>query len=365
MSKITPTFNNVVRDFSLSTYDIKGGDLADAERSLIVHLTNSKVEVQTQPTADGTGTYTVTLPRVDFRVNIAVRTSLSTNNGQGVSLDGENFFAIGGTTLTMLSDGQKIVVTLCSASGTTLQTIEIVDTDIIYGYKGIVFYVKGIRYTSVYLSSMVGMDYYNYMMPFDTLSAMQQNVQLAKSVGDELLFYQLQTYNASTVGSDWQRLKLYVSSKLAKDVNADVDSLIDAFCDAYFGTAASEMKQLLATERTDLYNNRNASGKEDWYGLTNGSALLLNKKCFTLSALKGYMATIDSAKAKVQTAYENGNLTALERDKLIANIDIESLTFRYMLISLHGDTTYDESLDAFKTFAHSLGVVALGENVAN
>ncbi len=749
LSKITPTFNNVVRDFSLSTYDIKGGDLADAERSLIVHLTNSKVEVQTQPTADGTGTYTVTLPRVDFRVNIAVRTSLSTNNGQGVSLDGENFFAIGGTTLTMLSDGQKIVVTLCSASGTTLQTIEIVDTDIIYGYKGIVFYVKGIRYTSVYLSSMVGMDvstteqtsqqlqlnqkslkdvatyaivydyddtdmdlvandladllgeasglcynvfgtydgsivkpnshyivlggdlakqnglqnfdltqtngynikqnytnlyvysptrygtikgvygllaelanfefftadtytfdssstltvasgytcavnydfnysvagtaesaynklyayrlgmladwyafsgageqaksnvhnyldilpyatygetypqwyeyksdaktyvlnldatdsvmvgvvtdslknqveklpkqrifvfgqadtqygpdvadylefvnavtknvdeylqttnsdrqiivamlayngtfvppengtfyvgtnakvavmfapvggrhntpytesnnkqkntsagtfdtetiakrlnewaslpgatvlcwlygtdYYNYMMPFDTLSAMQQNVQLAKSVGDELLFYQLQTYNASTVGSDWQRLKLYVSSKLAKDVNADVDSLIDAFCDAYFGTAASEMKQLLATERTDLYNNRNASGNEDWYGLTNGSALLLNKKCFTLSALKGYMATIDSAKAKVQTAYENGNLTALERDKLIANIDIESLTFRYMLISLHGDTTYDESLDAFKTFAHSLGVVALGENVAN
>ena len=125
------------------------------------------------------------------------------------------------------------------------------------------------------------------------------------------------------------------------------------------------MKQLLATERADLYKKRNASGNSDWYGLVNGSALLLNKKCFPLTTVNGYMKTIDSAKAKVEAAYENGSLTAMERDKLTERIDIESLTFRYILISLHGYTKYDKSVEDFKAYARSLGVVALGETIAN
>ena len=215
------------------------------------------------------------------------------------------------------------------------------------------------------LSWLYGTDYFNYMMPFDTLSAMQANVRLAKAAGNELLFYQLQTYGGSTVGSDWQRLKLYVASKLAKNANADVDGLIDDFCNAYFGVAASEMKQLLATERADLYKKRNASGNADWYGLINGSELLFNKKCFPLATVNGYMKRIDNAKAKVQAACTNGDITVAERDRLLARIDIESLTFRYILVSVHGYTRYDKSIDTFKAFARSLGVVALGETVAN
>lgn len=215
------------------------------------------------------------------------------------------------------------------------------------------------------LSWLYGTDYFNYMMPFDTLSAMQANVRLARSAGDELLFYQLQTYGGTTVGSDWQRLKLYVASKLAKNANASVDGLIDDFCNAYFGVAAGEMKQLLATERNDLYKNRNASGNGDWYGLINGSELLFNKKCFPLAMVNGYMKRIDNAKAKVQSACANGDITATERDRLLARIDIESLTFRYIIVSVHGYTRYDKSIDSFKAFARSLGVVALGETVAN
>lgn len=754
LSKIIPTYDVVVRDLSLSTYDTKGYDLADSTRSLVVRVVTSgsysgTLEVQTQPMSGGSGVYTIALPRIDFRTNIAVRTSLSTNNAQGVSLFDGGYVAANGVTLTMLSDGVKLVASLSDENSSTLQEVEFTDSNVICGVSGITLYVQGIRYTSMYLSSMVGMDtsaveaasqqlqlgqtmaensatysvvydyadedmqivatdlanllgkvnglsynvfgtyggsvvkqnshyivlggnlaeqnglgffdltqtngynvkqnytnlyvysrtaygtikgvygllsqladfefftadtytfdnsspltvaknyayatnydfnysvagtaeaaynklyayrlgmqsdwlafsgagvnvssnvhnhldilpyeiygaahpqwyeyksdvgtyvldfdatdsvmvgvvadslkqvlaarpkqeifvfgqadtqygpnvadylafvnavtaevdlylqtnepnrqiivamlayngtfvppqngsffvgtnakvavmfapvggrhntaydssdnkqkntstgefdsktiaerlnewsalpgatvlswlygtdYFNYMMPFDTLSAMQTNVKLAKAAGNELLFYQLQTYNATTVGSDWQRLKLYVASKLAKNANADVDELIDAFCNAYFGVAASDMKQLLATERNDLYRNRNASGNSDWYGLVNGSALLLNKKCFPLATVNGYMKTIDNAKAKVQTACANGDITVAERDKLLARIDIESLTFRYILVSLHGYTKYDESIDAFKAFARSLGVVALGETIAN
>lgn len=754
LSKIIPTYDVVVRDLSLSTYDTKGYDLADSTRSLFVRIVTSgsysgTLEVQTQPTSGGSGVYTIALPRIDFRTNIAVRTTLSTNNAQGVSLFEGGYVAANGVTLTMLSDGVKLVASLSDENSSTLQEVEFTDSNVICGVSGITLYVQGIRYTSMYLSSMVGMDtsaveaasqqlqlgqtmadtsatysvvydyadedmqvvatdlanllgkvnglsynvfgtyggsvvkpnshyivlggnlaeqnglgffdltqtngynvkqnytnlyvysrtaygtikgvygllsqladfefftadtytfdnsspltvaknyayatnydfnysvagtaeaaynklyayrlgmqsdwlafsgagvnvssnvhnhldilpyeiygaahpqwyeyksdvgtyvldfdatdsvmvgvvadslkqvlaakpkqeifvfgqadtqygpnvadylafvnavtaevdlylqtnepnrqiivamlayngtfvppqngtafvgkhakvavmfapvggrhntaydsidnkqkntstgafdsesiakrlnewselsgmtvlcwlygtdYFNYMMPFDTLSAMQTNVKLAKAAGNELLFYQLQTYNATTVGGDWQRLKLYVASKLAKNANADVDELIDAFCNAYFGVAASDMKQLLATERADLYKKRNASGNSDWYGLVNGSALLLNKKCFPLITVNGYMKTIDSAKAKVEAAYENGNLTATERDKLTERIDIESLTFRYILISLHGYTKYDKSVEDFKAYARSLGVVALGETIAN
>ena len=77
------------------------------------------------------------------------------------------------------------------------------------------------------------------------------------------------------------------------------------------------------------------------------------------------MKRIDNAKAKVQAACTNGDITVAERDRLLARIDIESLTFRYILVSVHGYTRYDKSIDTFKAFARSLGVVALGETVAN
>uniref|UniRef100_UPI004025BDD7 hypothetical protein n=1 Tax=Candidatus Fimenecus sp. TaxID=3022888 RepID=UPI004025BDD7 len=78
-----------------------------------------------------------------------------------------------------------------------------------------------------------------------------------------------------------------------------------------------------------------------------------------------YMKRIDNAKAKVQAACANGDIAVAERDRLLARIDIESLTFRYILVSVHGYTRYDKSIDTFKAFARSLGVVALGETVAN
>lgn len=754
LPKIIPTYDDVIRDFSLSTYDAQGYDLANSARNLFVRVVTSgsysgTLEVQTQPMLGSSGVYTIALPRIDFRTNIVVRTTLSTNNAQGVSLFDGGYVAANGTILTLLSDGTKVVAALSGVSGETLQTVELTDGNVICGASGVTLYVQGIQYTSMYLSSMVGMDisaageasqqlqlgqsvsdvtatysvvydyadedmkivasdlanlleevsglsynvfgtyggsvvkpgshyivlggnlagrnglqnfgltqtngynikqnhtnlyvysptsygtikgvygllsqladfeffaadtytfdnssaltvtsdyelavnfdfnysvagtaeaaynklyayrlgmisdwlafsgagvnvssnvhnyldilpyetygtahpqwytyksdvgtfvlnpdatdsvmvravvnslkqvlaakprqeifvfgqadtqygpnvadylafvnavttdvdlylqtnepdrqiivamlayngtfvppqngsffvgtnvkaavmfapvggkhnkaydssdnkqkntstgefdsetiaerlnewsalpgatvlswlygtdYFNYMMPFDTLSAMQANVRLARSAGNELLFYQLQTYGGTTVGSDWQRLKLYIASKLAKNADANVDGLIDYFCNAYFGVAASEMKQLLATERNDLYKNRNASGNADWYGLINGSALLFNKKCFPLATVNGYMKKIDNAKEKVQTACTNGDITVAERDRLLARIDIESLTFRYILVSVHGYTRYDKSIDSFKTFARSLGVVALGETVAN
>lgn len=752
--RITPTYDDIIRNFSLSTYDTQGYDLANPARNLFVRVVTSgsysgTLEVQTQPMSGGSGVYAIALPRIDYRTNIAVRTTLSTNNAQGVSLFDGGYVAANGTILTLLSDGTKVVAALSNDIGETLQTVELTDGNIICGANGVTLYVQGIQYTSMYLSSMVGMDisaeeaasqqlqlgqstsdnlasysvvydyadddmnivasdlanlleevsglfynvfgtyggsvvkpnshyivlggnlakrnglqnfgltqtngynikqkhtnlyvysptsygtikgvygllaqladfeffaadtytfdnssaltvmsdyelaanfdfnysvagtaeaaynklyayrlgmisdwlafsgagvnvgsnvhnyldilpyetygtahpqwytyksdagtyvlnpdatdsvmvgvvvnslkqvlaakpgqeifvfgqadtqygpnvadylafvnavtadvdvylqtnepnrqiivamlayngtfvppqngsffvgtnakaavmfapvggkhnkaydssdnkqkntstgefdsetiaerlnewsalpgatvlswlygtdYFNYMMPFDTLSAMQANVRLARSAGNELLFYQLQTYGGTTVGSDWQRLKLYVASKLAKNADASVDGLIDDFCNAYFGVAAGEMKQLLATERNDLYKNRNASGNADWYGLINGSELLFNKKCFPLATVNGYMKRIDNAKAKVQAACANGDITVAERDRLLARIDIESLTFRYILVSVHGYTRYDKSIDSFKAFARSLGVVALGETVAN
>lgn len=754
IARTIPTYEDVIRDLSASVYDMHAGDLADAERHLVVRAVTGgdyrgMAEIQTQPVRDGSGIYTLTLPRVDYRTCVAVRLTFRTNNARGISLENGNYVPVEGTTLTMLCDGVKILATLTSSEGTVLQTVEWRDADVMSGAHGATLYVRGIQYTSVYVSPMTGMDtspaepekqslslgaalargiarysivydladadmalvagdladilyritgltyhvfgthsatvvtenshyivlggrlaagkglrnfdltqsggfnlcqsstnlyvysptvygtirgvygflkefadaefytadvytydaactltvpagysfarnydfnysvagtaeaaynqlyayrlgmlpdwlafsgagtdvssnvhnyldilpyerygadhpswytyyadagtyvihlnaddetmvaivvealkavlaakpaqeifvfgqadtqlgpdvgdylafinavtgkindylaataperqviiamlayngtfvppmtgsffrgsnaksavlfapvggrhnsaysdadnrqkntstgafdtetiaqrltewaslpgatvlcwfygtdYFNYLMPFDTLTAMQANVRLARAAGNEMLFYQLQTFASSTVGSDWQRLKLYLASKLAEDADTDVGQLTEDFCKAYFGVAADVMRQLLETERTNLYRNRNASGNGDWYGLVNGSALLLNANCFTLSDLGGYMRSIDAAKALVNAAVTAGELTDGQGGKLLRRIDIESLTFRYLLIAVHGNTKYDESMEAFRAFSRGLGVVAFGETVAN
>ena len=189
LPKITPTYDDIIRDFSLSTYDTQGYDLDDSARSLVVRVVTSgsysgTLEVQTQPTSGGSGVYTIALPRIDFRTNIAVRTSLSTNNAQGVSLFDGGYVAANGVTLTMLSDGVKLVASLSDENSSTLQEVEFTDSNVICGVSGITLYVQGIRYTSMYLSSMVGMD-------TSAVEAASQQLQLGQTEFMKLIFHSL------------------------------------------------------------------------------------------------------------------------------------------------------------------------------
>lgn len=95
--------------------------------------------------------------------------------------------------------------------------------------------------------------YDNYFVPLDTITNMQSKYQAAIAAGASVI-YDLGEYKLGTnaeVGTDWAALKLYLKAELGKNVNADVDALIDEFMTAYYGAAAAPyMKQLLTAQQT-------------------------------------------------------------------------------------------------------------------
>ena len=68
------------------------------------------------------------------------------------------------------------------------------------------------------------------------------------------------------------------------------------------------------------------------------------------------MSYINSAKSAVETAYTNGEISLEEKNAYIDRITIESLSFRYLLVSIHGDNEYDRSLDAIIAVCREYGL---------
>ena len=214
---------------------------------------------------------------------------------------------------------------------------------------------------------MYGTDFYNYMMPMDTLTNLQYNYQKLHETGTDMIKYQFQTGSKDSVGSDWQRLKTYLSSELAKDVNADVTSLQANFMDAMYGAGATYMQQLLSAQQAHCtYDNFNSLDSalysnytEQYFGIINGSVKLMTSRYFSQNTLTAWMGYIDNAKAAVNA---DASLTNDEKAAYIEHIEVEALSIRYMLIKLHGVTTYDASTSAWETHAASLGCVTTSES---
>ncbi len=206
---------------------------------------------------------------------------------------------------------------------------------------------------------MYGTDFVNYMMPMDTLTNLQYNYQKLQETGTDMIKYQFQTKNYDNVGSDWQRLKTYLSSELAKNVNADVATLQANFMNAMYGAGATYMQQLLSAQQAyctyDNFKDKDAwltNYTENYFGVINGSQKLMTSRYFTKDTLNTWMGYINSAKDAVNN---DGTLTATEKTAMINRIEVEALSIRYMLVSLHSETTYDASVADWKTHAASLG----------
>lgn len=208
---------------------------------------------------------------------------------------------------------------------------------------------------------MYGTDFFNYFMPMDTISNLQYNYQKLYETGANMIKYQFQTNGVDSVGSDWQRLKTYLASELTKDVNADVATLQANFMNAMYGAGAEYMQQLLAAQQAHCtYDNFNSldgtilysNYTELYFGVINGSEKLMSSRYFSKNTLKTWMGYIDNAKAAVNA---DASLTDEEKTAYIERIEVEALSIRYMLITLHSDKTYDASLTAWKTHAASLG----------
>lgn len=195
----------------------------------------------------------------------------------------------------------------------------------------------------------------NYFVPLDTITNMQSRYRAYKQAGVSIIHDQ---GISERIAPDWNALKVYLKSELSKDVNADVDVLVDKFMAAYYGKeAAPFMKQLLVAQQQHYATIANSMRGGN---VTRDS--LFDKKLWSKDTLDNWYGYILSA------------LEVTSDETLRNRIQLESLTIRYLRQVLHtsilsklevvpvGSTTaVKDSLEQIKTDAKALGVNRFAE----
>ena len=163
----------------------------------------------------------------------------------------------------------------------------------------------------------------DYMTFFNTFDSLQGNMQIFKEFGAEYIINQGGWNNG--FGSNFQDLKIYLSSKLRWDVNADVDALTRDFFANYYKDAAEPMFVLY---NALLDNLRNYSG---YKGVN--TAIYLKRTIYSKSELYSYLELIDEAYEAIEK-YQV--IKPSLYSKLYNRITREGLSYRYALIMLYG-----------------------------
>ena len=197
-----------------------------------------------------------------------------------------------------------------------------------------------------------------YLTPYNTFDGMQNVYQYAKYNNACLLFDQGQ-YNELGKASSWSALKVYLSSKLTWNVNADMDVLIDEFFINYFGPAATHMREMF-----DSYLEQ-ARYNSEYNGYAGPESIMidaLQQSFWSKALLESWLSYTDRALNSI------GYLKTRNMDAYNAyseNIRRERISVLFMLIELYGDTLDATTLQLYKTTfyndAQEFGLTRLSE----
>lgn len=195
-------------------------------------------------------------------------------------------------------------------------------------------------------------NFQNYFAPFDALQQLEVNVELCKTSKAQV-FYIMSQYNTTTP-VDWGYLETYVTQKLAWNPELDVAKLTNEWFDNYFKQASGIMKEIYNDYTTHLAW---ISSENKVNGIVNGQVSMLTQKNWPYRKLVAFLDKFDEAYATIKPlALSNPELY----QKLYNRINIESMTFRYMLYKLHADrfdyTQLTELRQAVITECRALGI---------
>ena len=172
-------------------------------------------------------------------------------------------------------------------------------------------------------------NFVNYMAFFNTFDSLQTNMQIYQSFGAEYLLNQGGWNNC--FGGGFTDLKIYLSSKLRWDTQANYNSLVDDFFANYYKDASVPMKALYDKL---LGNLRSFSGK-GYSGAKDQN--VLRRTFYSRTFLTECDALIAQAYATIE-GYEESNPTLYSA--LYNRILREDLNIRYAWIMLYGVDVY-------------------------
>ena len=199
----------------------------------------------------------------------------------------------------------------------------------------------------------------DYLLWYDTFNSMQPIYRLAKEINAAYLFDQAR-YNTSALTA-FDHLKVYLNSKLAWNVDADYNELIDNFFANYFRDAAGPMREYFESFRSWSQYLKDTD-EFAIPGQPNSGPDLANAMYWPKQVLVRWNDCIE----KAYKAIESLKLSDRDLyDKLYDRIMSESIAIRYHLIELHGTTYTDSELTAmklsFKEDATRLGFTKIKE----
>lgn len=192
----------------------------------------------------------------------------------------------------------------------------------------------------------------------NTFEIMQDNYRFLIENGTTSLYDQ--TNGAQGVpDTGWASAQFYVQSKLMWNINLNMEELLDDFFDNYFGPVSETMRKIFNEERlwtSHIYKDLGASGR-----IYDG---LLEEKYWTYSYLERALMQFEKAYKELE-GYGESNPKRYKQ--LYDRITLESIQFRYIMISLYGERyTEAELLDMkykFKADAEHLGLRYHVENI--
>lgn len=180
----------------------------------------------------------------------------------------------------------------------------------------------------------------SYMMPYGNFSSLQSwNKELAK-MGTDFLFYEADAsqQNPSRLAS----YKIYLIAQLAWNANANVEKLKNKWFDNVFLDASPYMKQYF--EDLNLRMNYNYDVL-NMYGICFSGPNLLTEQYWPKNTIQQWLELFEKAHSAV-SKYKD---SAPELYKTIDDmITLESLSPRFLYISIHADTLSTSDLRDMK-----------------
>ena len=205
-----------------------------------------------------------------------------------------------------------------------------------------------------------GANFQVYLAPYNNFNSMQNNYRYLYDRGAKYIFDQHQ-YN-QVAGTDWYRLKGYLSSNLQWKIDSDRNELINNFFTNYYKDAAPIMKQIFDEENTwfaYLAKEHGYSGKVSYI-----ESNLVIEQFWPKGLLEGWLELIDQAYAKIEH-YKKSDPVLY--DKLRDRIMMESITFRFMQLHLYqllySAKDSQEMMRSFKEDCISLGITKYREGI--
>ena len=196
-------------------------------------------------------------------------------------------------------------------------------------------------------------NYSHFLTPYNSFDSVQDILKFAKN--NDCLYVMIQDQwvqqNAET---GFGIFKNWLHAKLLWDVNADVRALTKEFFDGYFREASNTMLLLYNTWRAWARYQTEELGYKGYRSVYINA---LNKDLWPHRMLTYWIGLTEQAQEKIALHRETDPTLYAE---LSSHIMIESLAFRYLLISLYADQYSAEDVKSMKeSFASDISRIGI------